>query len=173
MRLQCCRLNKKNFLVFFLLLNKHNIHLSHQEFSFVDFSRWHLLDERQKEASKRKNIIVTTLHNIVNNTLLPDPNNNNKGYLIFRNNKLRFVHYAGTLWHQIRYKQLALRSVKLTMPQGIFNIFCANICQLDQVSTSIACFDLSDLADNEDDTCKEEEKVEGGKAKNDRQTSTK
>ena len=40
-------------------------------------------------------------------------------------------------------------------------------------TTNIACFDLSDLADNEDDTCKEEEKVEGGKAKNDRQTSTK
>ena len=46
-------------------------------------------------------------------------------------------------------------------------------CQLDQVSTSIVCFDLSDLADNEDDTCKEEEKVWGGKAKNDRQTSAK
>ena len=40
-------------------------------------------------------------------------------------------------------------------------------------TTNIACFDLSDLADNEDDTCKEEEKVEGSKAKNDQQTSTK
>ena len=33
-------------------------------------------------------------------------------------------------------------------------------------TTNIACFDLADLADNEDDSGEEDEKVEEGKAKN-------